>query len=342
MMHEKNILNIVDVQNSTNDDWDKHWMCSDYATYFHSREWSEIWHTYTNGTIAPKPKTIIFSDGKKVVIPVMRQYYYGGIIKRFALTGPPFISKYGNWISKESLNEQHVELLSSFILDKYKNITWQLNPFDKNSKTIIIRSKYATRIPHTAYMVDLTQGDERINSKLKSSCRNHIKQAIKNKLTVSEGTGIDHWRTYYNIYLDTIKRWGAKTPYILDWKLFEILFYKKTSFIKLWLVWYNDIAIAGCINFYSHGKIIGWHMASLTAYLNLRPVHLLEYSMIQDGVNRNYSWYDFGTDGGNIGLRNFKKSFGPEKIMCDKILNWSPLLYYVNNLKTLFKGVRIQ
>ena len=321
------MLTIVNARKAASNEWDDMCKSSESGTYFHTSEWAEVWKSYTNGNIAPDPKVITFSDEKKVILPVMRQNYYNGIIKRYALTGPSFISKYGNWLTNDRLSKDHISLITSFVIEKYKNLTWQLNPFDDDSNNVTVNSKYAQRFPHTTYMVNLTQDEETIYSKMKSSCRNHIKQGIKNKLVVSEGTDIEHWKQYYNIYRDTIKRWGVKTPYVLGWKLFELLFKRNNPIIKLWLVWYNEIPIAGSINFYSHEKIIGWHMASLTEYRKLRPNHLLEYTMIKDGINKNYRWYDLGTDGGNKGLENFKRSFGPEKVMCDKIIKWSPLIY---------------
>jgi hypothetical protein len=335
------MVSIDNVANVTNEEWDEMWLSSETATYFHSREWAELWRTYTKGAMFPDPLTILFSDGIKVVLPVMRQNYYQGIIKRYALTGPPFISKYGNWIGSKRLSKNHISLLTNYIVDNFRNFTWQLNPFDDASQTVNVNSKYAVRVPHIAYAVDLKKGEDIIYANLKSSCRNHIKQAIKNKLIVSECKDIDHWKVYHNIYLDTVKRWGSKTPYTIDWTLFELLYNKDKSVIKLWLVWHNEIAIAGSINFYSNRKIIGWHMASLTEYRHLRPVHLLEYSMIQDGIKNNYEWYDLGTDGGNKGLGDFKRSFGPEKLMCDKITKWSPLLYYIYNAKAFFTSNRM-
>ena len=332
------IPKIYDVIDTTNEEWDKLWKSSESATYFHSREWAETWGCYTNGKMCPTPKTITFSDSKKVVLPIMRQNYYNGIIKRYALTGPPFISKYGNWLTNDRLIKDHISLITSFIIEKYKNLTWQLNPFDDDSNNVTVHSKYVQRLPHTTYMVDLTQDEETIYSRMKSSCRNHIKQGMKNKLLVSEGTDIEHWKQYYNIYKNTIKRWGVKTPYILSWKLFELLFKRNNPIIKLWLVWYDDIPIAGSINFYSHDKVIGWHMASLTEYRKLRPNHLLEYTMIQDGIQKKYRWYDLGTDGGNKGLKDFKRSFGPEKVMCDKINTWQPVIYNMMCVKNYFRN----
>ena len=331
------MLKIKIVRDATTAEWDEYWNCSESGTFFHSREWAEIWQSYSNGKMYPVPLLITFSDGKKALLPIMQQRYYQGLIKRNALTGPPFISKYGNWLTKDHLNKHHISLITAFVIDNIKNLTWQLNPFDVASTNIMINSKYVRRIPHTAYMVDLTKGEEIIYSNIKKSCLNHIKQGIENKLKIIEGPDIEDWKKYYDIYRDTIIRWGSKTPYILHWRLFEIIYSRMNPIIKLWLVWYGDIPIAGSINFYSHGKIIGWHMASLTDYRHLRPNHLLEYSMIKDGIYKNYQWYDMGTDGGNKGLQNFKRSFGPEKVMCDKIYTWQPVIYHMKRVKNYFE-----
>jgi hypothetical protein len=321
------MLAISQVVKTDAGEWDEMWQMCESATYYHSREWAEIWESYTNGSIRPYAMTITFSDNIKVILPVMRRNYYGGIISRYAITGPPFISKYGNWLHKDRLSNNHIELLSRFIINRFKNLTWQLNPFDCNSKDIAVNSVYTKRYPEITYSINLSKGEEAIFGKFKTSCKNHIKQGINNNLIVSEETSLKHWKQYYEIYLDTVKRWGKKVPYVLSWKLFEILFNKKSPYIKLWLVWLGSTPVAGCVNFYSNRKIMAWHMTSVTEYRNLRPVHLLEYSMILDGICNNYSWYDMGTDAGIKGLADFKRSFGPEKLMADKIVSWQSAIF---------------
>jgi hypothetical protein len=336
------MLKIVNVRDATSEEWDDMWRSCQSATYYHSREWAEIWQSYTNGAIIPVPVTLTFSDDIQVVLPVMKRKYYKGLITRYALTGPPFISKYGNWLSKDKLHLSHISLISQFIVEKYKNLTWQLNPFDSNSKNVHVKAKYCRRFPETDYAINLTKGEAAIYSSFKNSCRNHIKQGLNNKLVVAEGSGIELWRKYFGIYQDTVKRWGEKTPYVLDWKLFEILLYKNSPYIKLWLVWYGDVAIAGCINFYSNRKIMAWHMTSLTEYRNLRPVHLLEYSMILDGIQKQFDWYDMGTDAGSKGLQDFKRSFGPDKLMSDKIVAWQPAFYYLTRAKNQMDTLKMR
>ena len=51
-------------------EWDALWRDCDYATYFHSREWGEIWHTYTDGNITPQPLMLFFSDNRKALLPI--------------------------------------------------------------------------------------------------------------------------------------------------------------------------------------------------------------------------------------------------------------------------------
>jgi hypothetical protein len=331
------MLKIIEVVAASDNEWDVVWNVSNSATYYHSRQWAEIWQTYTDGAILPIPKKIIFSDGVEVILPIMRRNYYNGIIKRYALTGPPFLSKYGNWLTRDSLNKVHLVLLTEYIIKRYKNITWQLNPFDYKSRLIEVNSKYTKRYPEITYAIDLSKGEETIYSNFKKSCRNHIKQAINNDLVAKVGTEPIYWRKYFELYLDTVKRWGGRAPYTLKWKLFEIIYKKYNQNTKLWLVWYKDIPIAGAINFYSNSKIMAWHMSSLTAYRNLRPVHYLEYAMIKDGIANDYVWYDFGTDAGQKGLADFKRSFGPEKIMCDKLVSWNPIISCALNLKNKLK-----
>jgi len=327
-------LKIINVMDATSNEWDTFWNSSTSATYYHSRQWAEIWQLYSNGIIKPEPKKVAFSDGVSVLLPFSKQSYYGGIIKRYSLAGPPAMALpyYGNWLTYDLLTEEHVSLLTNYILNNFRNLVWRLNPYDSNSGKIIASSKYAVRNSLVTYMIDLTKGEDYILSNMNQSCRNQVKQGIRNKLTVTEGEDINDWEKYYNIYRDTLKRWGSKTIYMLDWKIFHILFHAKDSRIKLWLVWHNEIVIAGGICFYSQGKIISWHIASLTEYHKLRPINFLKYMIIKDGINKNYHWFDFETAGGKKGLRRFKKSFGPEEKMCDMIIKWHPVIYYTKKI----------
>ena len=50
---------IIEVRAATNQEWDDLWRESANSTYFHSREWAEIWSSYTNGRVQPAPRPLI-------------------------------------------------------------------------------------------------------------------------------------------------------------------------------------------------------------------------------------------------------------------------------------------
>jgi hypothetical protein len=328
------MLRIENVRNALSTEWDVIWRSAGSATYYHSREWAEIWQEYTANRIGPDPKLVIFSDGAKALLPFSRQLYYGGVIKRYSLTGPPAMALpyYGNWLTDDKLTDEHIGLLTKHIVRNYRNLVWRLNPYDENSNKIFVNSKYIRRKRLVTYVIDLTRGEDYIYSRMKQSCRNQVKQAMRNDLVVAEATDNGQWRKYYEIYRDTLKRWGSKAMYKLNWKIFEIISCKKNPNIKLWLVWYSDKPIAGGICFYSHGRITSWHIASLTEYHQLRPVNILKYMIIINGINKKYRLLDFETAGGNKGLQKFKKSFGPEEKMCDMIVSWHPVIYNIKKV----------
>jgi hypothetical protein len=62
-------LRIIGERKATPDEWDTIYADCDYATYFHSREWAEIWQKYTQGDLQPDSKIISFSDGTSVLLP---------------------------------------------------------------------------------------------------------------------------------------------------------------------------------------------------------------------------------------------------------------------------------
>jgi hypothetical protein len=328
------MLSIADVTSATHDEWEDMWRSCNTSTYYHSSEWAEIWQSYSNGNIRSLPLTIIFSDRVKALIPFLKLSYYGGTIKRYSLAGLPAgsLPNYGNWLSTDRLSGDHVVLLTQYLISNYRNLVWRLNPFDENSNLIVINSRFSQRKSFVSYMIDLTQGEERIYSKMEQSCRNKIKQGIKNKLKIREASGIDEWKKYFEIYLDTIERWGSKTLYVLNWKFFELLSRVDNKYCKLWLTWHGNIPIAGSICFYSHRKVLIWHSASLTNYRSLRPVNLAWYEIIKNGIDCGFHWIDFETAGGNKGLKKFKKGFGTIEKISDRITVWHPVIHYTKKM----------
>ena len=83
-MSSNNIsISITDVRPATANEWDLNWEECDYATYFHSREWAEIWNVYTKSNICTEPTLVLFSDGKNSLLPLSSQKVFKGLMKNY-------------------------------------------------------------------------------------------------------------------------------------------------------------------------------------------------------------------------------------------------------------------
>jgi hypothetical protein len=121
-------LSITEVCPVSAEVWDKIWQECDYATYFHSREWAEIWHTYTQGVIHPAPKLILFSDGKKALIPLSCEKRYKGLLNLY-LSSPE--GCFGGWLSTDKLQIDHAKLMINYMTKKLGgSLIWRFNPYD--------------------------------------------------------------------------------------------------------------------------------------------------------------------------------------------------------------------
>ena len=107
---------IIEVRAATNKEWDELWRESANSTYFHSREWAEIWSSYTNGRVQPAPRLVLFSDGAEALLPLSLERVAHGLAKRF-LSSPA--GTFGGWLSSERLGADHAHLLCDLLGTAY-------------------------------------------------------------------------------------------------------------------------------------------------------------------------------------------------------------------------------
>ncbi len=325
-------LRIDNVTKATKDEWDQAWLGCDYSTFFHSREWAEIWNSYTNGKMRPDAKLILFSDGIKALIPFSIQMHMKGLAKSH-FSSPA--GTFGGWISEDDeLTMEHAKLLVEY-LTGLGNLTWRENPYDPNLSQLHISS---AREDFTQ-VINLSEGFESIYKKWtkgNASAARKARKAHKEGVIIGQAVSIKEWRCYYNIYKDSLRRWGKKATSSYNWLLFEILFNKKSEKIKLWLAFYKNEIIAGALCFYHNKHVVYWHGAAYEKYFHLRSSNLLQYEIIKDACQKGYWWYDFNPSGGHKGVINFKKSFGAESLSCPVIktnTNLMKILIIVSKMK---------
>ncbi|HET9606654.1 MAG TPA: GNAT family N-acetyltransferase [Nitrospira sp.] len=303
-------LKIAQVKEATSQEWDAAWEHCNYATYFQSRSWAEIWETYS-GYMRPEPKLIGFSDGLKAVLPLSR--VSGGpddLIKSY-VSSPA--GTFGGWVSHDALTVEHARLLVHFMLNNLGDIVWLVNPYDEN----IFKAGIAPT-DHQTHVLDLTPGFEALYKNFHEGNVRSIKKAQQRGVTVRAAEGIEEWREYYKVYEDSLDRWGSKATSRYSWKLFEEI-HKRSANSCLWLATLEGQIISGAIFFYAKKHVVGWHGATLKDYFSYGPVNMLLSEVIRDAANNQYTWFDFNPSGGHEGVRAFKKSFDAKAVSCPLI-----------------------
>jgi lipid II:glycine glycyltransferase (peptidoglycan interpeptide bridge formation enzyme) len=305
-------IKISNIRPANHSEWDRTWEECDYATYFQSREWAEIWENYTNGKCSPKAKIIVFSDGKKVVLPLSVEKQLNGLSTCY-VSSPA--GTFGGWISLDNLSEIHVYHLTNYLITKCKNLIWRINPYNNISSHII---SVKNQLDETHFL-DLRQGFDATYKKNTKGNARAVNKAKREGVSIKSASNIEDWLLYYQIYENSLLRWGDQASSRYSKSLFEEMFQKNSPNIKLWLAVYQEKIIAGAVCFYAKKHAAYWHGAALSDFFNLRPVNLLMWEAIKDASDRKFSWFDFNPSGKNEGVRAFKRSFGAASLDCSII-----------------------
>jgi len=279
-------MKIVKCRSSNDEEWDEIWTKCNYATYFHSREWVEIWSDYTREDeqpLLPSPKLIKFSDGKKALLPLSFYSTHRGLIKNY-VSSP--VGTFGGWISVDELSLRHNELLTLYLLKNFPSLTWQLNPYDEKS----LQLKPDNSIPGETSTLPLKEDFDYIFRRWSKGHKAAVNQAKRGGVVITQATHIAEWKEYFKIYQDSIRRWGEKVTSNYSWQLFDKMHKKKSPNIKLWIASKDEKIIAGALCFYSKKHAVYWHGAALEEYFNLRPVNLLMYEAIKRAHSNGYEW----------------------------------------------------
>lgn len=274
------------------------------ATIFATPSWIEI----VNKTYGYKDvtKLFIFEDGQKVLLPLMQTRNILGIFSQYLSV--PFYN-YGGLFSAREISEDRV----SQIFNALKGLT---------TRSVILcphplsRVKYPEKYKgdkYSTHILDLSVGFERIWKGYKDNDQaRKARKARKEGITIKSGETLDDFRTYYEMYLDSAKRWGLSNPQ--PWALYENLYKFGGDMLKLWIAQLSDKTIAGIILGYFNKNVIYWGGSFYFNYGTYRPNNLLHIEAIKDACEKDYKIYDFLPSGGIRGVEKFKETFGVKKL----------------------------
>lgn len=324
-------LSVLDISPATSVQWDSIWRECNYATYFHSREWAEIWEKYTKGKLVPSPLLIKFSDGCRVIVPLSKERILKGIVHTH-ISSPA--GTYGGWISADVITENHAILLTNYLMAKVDNLIWRINPID----ALAVKSEVIINKEDETHVIDLSVGFEAIHQDWTNGSFpvvRKVRKARDHGVSIRLAESEDDWLSYFQVYEESLVRWGDKatTQYSLDF--FEEIYSLKSNHVNLWLALYNNKIIAGALCFYAKNHVVYWHGAALGEYFNLRPVNLILYTAIKDACTNGYLFFDFNPSGGLEGVKKFKRSFGAKSLPSNVVQTSSLMLKLISGIAKL-------
>jgi len=309
-------ISIAKVRPASISEWDITWDKCDYSTYFHSREWAEIWSCYTKRKMSLTPFLVKFSDGKSALLPFSCLIKEGIVpiltgTRRLYMSSPE--CTYGGWLSTDKLDNDHAILLLNLVKKKFNNLFWRMNPYDN----IALESGVSISDEGETHAINLEEGFDKIASNMSRDHRRGVKQAIRNGVSVRISSSIEDWLNYYQVYEITVNRWGNRLlGEKYSWNLFHDIFRRNSPNVELWLAIYQDKIVSGELCFHSKKHFVCWHGASMENYFSIRPRNLLLYEVIKKACEKGYSWFDFNPSAGLKGVKAFKEGFGAEALKC--------------------------
>lgn len=312
-------LRIEGLRPATHAEWDAIWASCGYATYFHSREWAELWEGYSGGRIRPRPQLLGFSDGSSALLPhsVQRAGRLG--TRMHVLSSPA--GTYGGWLSSDPLDKRHAALLLQHLLG-LSRLTWRVNPFDELGAAV---ASGAGRADHTR-VLPLAAGYQALLSGWTKGHRSAARKALREGVSVSLAATPADWRAYFELYLAALERWRERATSSYAWDLFQRLFDLRSPHVRLWLARHSGAVVAGALVFSAKEHVVYWHGASRPDTERLRPVQILLDEILRAACDEGHAVFDFNPSGGHAGVDAFKKGFGAAALASPVIHACAPSL----------------
>ena len=188
--------------------------------------------------------------------------------------------------------------------------------------------------PRFVFQLDLKgKSKDQIFSEFQQKTRYNVRLATKKGVQIKEGTKED-LKDFYNIMVETGKR---DNFLIRSLSYFEKMYDSLApEHMKLLMAYHEDKPIAGIIPIMYGNKVWYLYGASSNSKRNLMPNYLLQWTMIQEAIDRGADMYDFRGVSGVVdenhpqyGLYRFKKGFNARfvEFIGEVYIPYKPLKY---------------
>lgn len=300
--YDSNVQMIKSIRKATDKEWDSMVDSAGSAIYFQTREWFDIWTEYAG--FKSDTRLISFESGKKALLPLSYIVLLKGVLKIYFLSPKGM----GGFITSDDLDDYEKRELFK-LLNKIKILYCVVNPYDTVTNEF---NKFNAQ--DSTQVLDLRQGFDPIFRKWTWGHYSRTRKGLREGITAEPAVTEDDWTSYFQMYQDTLARWGERTTNAYQWNLFETMYRKKSHKIKLWLARYQGQIISGALCFYHNKHVAYWHSATSERFFKkLNATHVLQYCIIKDACEKGFLLYDFLPSSGIKGVIDFKSGFSPEE-----------------------------
>lgn len=312
---------------ASNEEWDSIVSTHPGATFFHTRAWIELWEKIT---VRSKATCYIFENenGSSLFLPGLERKMFKGLVTRFD-SGPE--GTYGGFLGTDNPDAAFVNKVQTTCHHKFSFYLRQIFPEN--------RSFYDLPPFDTTQILSLIP-DKNHSSRYSKNIQRNIQKAVSNSLVIQVADSEREWEKYYDLYLQSAKRWSKSADTLYPFSFFQAIYQNNRIHHKLWLATKADQLLYGCLVFYHRDKAYYWHGCGNDQALETGASSLLHHQIMADALLHGYSSYDFMPNGGNSTLHRFKSGFGTEeKIVYG--LNHKTIAYRVfEGLSHLIHGKR--
>lgn len=292
---------LLGIKSYNSSQWDSALSSVQFSSFFHTSTWLNSLDTLE---IFDNVCMIFEFPQGNVLFPLFKakkglfRYYlsvpygYGGVISQFNITDK-IILKIMNHVLKPLTVKLRIKL----------------SPFDTTEYP-----EHYNAMNNYTHILRLDSSYEDIwKKKYSKKCRNIIRKARKNDLTVFEEKNTkEAIDKYMKLRNKCEQRWQNEK--LLQKSFFSALLNAdKNGKICLFFAYYKEIPISGMINFYYNKEVITWRQVSDSNYWKYAPNNFLYDWAIKDAIEKKFLYYNFGASL-TQSLTHFKESFGADKV----------------------------
>lgn len=224
---------------------------------------------------------------------------------------------YGGPLIKDDrldLADKFIVKLSKYLKLKSKYIEFRNLGADLYLKEVFL-SKNWIYTPKVNYLIDL-DNEEDVFGRFSRTKKQKIKKSIKNEVTISYEKSEENLQAIYKIISGIFKKNDKRMTFpIPDYAFLKLLMKSNKSGLSVAI--YKGEIIGGGVFVFDHETIYHWFRGGLREFRHLNPDSLVDWSVMQFGLNNGLNSFDFmgaGRKDWDNAIRVYKSRFGGELV----------------------------